>query len=467
MLEQRVLRTIRAYAMIAPGERVLVAASGGADSTALLVCLCALAPVLGCELTVAHLNHCLRGGEADGDEAFVRRLSGDLGLPLVSEAVDVGAAASAGGVNLEAAAREARYAFLYRAATRAGAQKIAVGHNRNDQAETALFRFLRGSGIEGLAAMRPVADGRVIRPLLECTRGRILDYLRLRGAGYREDSSNGDLRYRRNRIRLELVPYLERHFNPRLAETLARGSAQMRDAWDFLGGRAREAFAQLSRPEPGGCSLDVPAVRALHPALQREVLRCALRHTRGNLKGISCAHIEAVLALCRAGRSGGRVLLPRNGTAARQFDRLLLGRPPAEPAGFSYALPVPGSCYVAEAGTAFRAEVLPGGRPDAAGAPGARAWFDLSVLESPLIVRSRVPGDRYGGPGHRKVKKMMIDRKIPLPKPRSLPLVVSGRSVIWIPGFGPAESWRARDELQPCVMIECTRHPAEAAGRSR
>jgi tRNA(Ile)-lysidine synthase len=454
--ETGVLETIRAYAMLAPGEHAVVAVSGGADSIALLLCLHALAPRLGCDLRVAHLNHCLRGKEGEEDEAFVRHLSAELGLPYETESIEVQAEAAAAKQNLEQAAREKRYDFLRRIAEKTGRQKIAVGHTRDDQAETALFRFIRGSGIEGLSAIHPVVDGRVIRPLIECSRESVLQYLKLRECGYRNDSSNADLRYSRNRIRRELVPYLEEYFNPNLVPTLAREALLMRETWDLVHSQAVQAYKRIGHPIDDGISMKIAAIEALHPALQKQVVRCALRHCLGSLRGISLVHIDAVLSLGGHSQSGGRILLPHNAVALRQFDDLLLLRSaPGLCPGFSYELEVPGYCYVAEAHAAFRAEICkPQERSIMAGDYAIRAFLEPSALKSPLIIRSRMAGDRYGGTGCRKVKKMLIDAKVPLIRRDDLPMVVSGREVIWIPGFRPAKAFRAVKESKTSVLIE-------------
>ena len=454
-LEIRVLGTIREYTMLVPGEHVIVAASGGADSTALLLCLHALMPVLDCSLTVAHLNHRLRGKEADGDEAFVRRMSASLGLPFRSDVIDVKEYAVSARQNLEQAAREKRYDFLRRTAANEGAQKIAVGHNQNDQAETALFRFLRGSGIEGLSAIHPVVEGRIIRPLLECSRGSVLEYLKQRDCRYREDSTNTDLSFSRNRIRMELIPYLEKNFNPKLSRTIAREALLMRETWAFLNSRAFETFEGMYRSVNGGIALKIEEILALHPALRKQVLRCALRYCLGSVKGIALNHIDSLLSLCGRSQSGGRIQMPRNVVALRQFDELLLlqGMPGLH-AGFHYELEVPGKRYVPESGATLHAEICRSRKYLTEKVKSTRASFDPSVLQKPLVIRSRIPGDRYGGPGHRKVKRMLIDKKVPLIQRAVLPMVVSGEDVIWIPGFRPARAYEAKDPSKPFVLLE-------------
>jgi len=457
-LEARVLKTIREHGMICQGDRVLVAVSGGVDSMALLHCLHTLRSLLGCELAVAHLNHSLRGEEGDSDETFVRRVSEELGLEFVSETVDVKKQATDAKQNLEQVAREKRYEFLSHAAGKMEAQKVAVGHNQNDQMETALFRFMRGSGIEGLSAIHPIVDGYLVRPLLECTRKSILEYLKLCECVYREDSSNKDLSYSRNRIRHELVPYLEKHFNPRLVRIVARESAIMRETWDFILSQAEQSYEMMSRSTEDGIVLEIPAIEALHPALQKEVLRCALKRCRGHLKGIAWVHIEAVLCLCLHAQSGERITLPQNTVAVRQFDELLLLRSVSKTApDYHYELQVPGYCYVAEARAGFRAEIYRGQQQNHNGEYASQAFLEPSVLRVPLIIRPRIAGDRYGGATHRKVKKMLIDKKIPQLQRNFLPMVVSGGDVVWIPGFKPAKTYRAVDLTKNFVRLEFIR----------
>lgn len=454
-LEARVLRTIREYDMIRPGDRVLVAVSGGADSMALLLSLHALGPILGCTLDVAHLNHSLRGPEGDEDEDFVRRASRELDLTFYSEVIDVKGRAEREKQNLEQAAREERYAFLRRTARSSGSNRVAVGHNQNDQAETILFRFLRGSGVEGLSSIYPVVGRQLIRPLIECPRKSILHYLEKRRCAYREDSSNRDMIYSRNRIRLELIPYLERHFNPGLTETVAREAATMRETWDLLQSLAEKSCDAISRPVDGGVGISVQAVKALHPALQKEVLRCALKRSKGDLKGIGRVHIEQVLRLCHRARGGERVRLPQETIAIRQFDDLLLLCPQPETGkGYRYELQVPGQCRIPEVRAQIRAEISSEPWHPREGEHRRRAYLDPSTLQTPLTIRSRLPGDRYGGATHRKIKKMLIDGKIPLHERNSLPVVVSDGNVIWIPGFRPSKEYGAEKTAQTVVILE-------------
>lgn len=447
--------------MLGGGEHVLVALSGGCDSTALLLCLQRLAPVLGLGLTVAHFNHGLRGAESDRDEEFARSASVDLGLPFVSERADVAALASARPQNLEEAARDARYEFLRRAACGAGARKIATGHNLNDQAETVLLRLMRGSGPAGLEAIHPVLGGSVVRPLIECSRSRILKYLEGRHAQYREDATNLDLNRRRNRVRHELIPYLEKHFNPSLVSALAREAGLARDIDDFLEAAAAKEYAAMSLPVPDGIRLPAGGLAGLHPALRRQIVRHALREVLGSGRGVGTAHVDAILRLCGRNQSGRHATLPRRAEARRNLEWVELRRAPAvKRPTFRYELTWPGSCRIPEAGLEFSAALLEGPSPDGSDAANS-ALFNPDSLPRTLTVRSKLPGDRYGGPGHRKVKKMLLSARIPDADRMRLPMIVVGDSVIWIPGFKPAKLFTSKPGSGRSVLMTVRRIPSE------
>jgi tRNA(Ile)-lysidine synthase len=442
--------------MLKGGEHVLVAVSGGADSTALLLCLQELARGLGLKLTAAHLNHSLRGKESDGDEAFVQKLSREMGIRLISHKLNIRKRAAEAAKNLEDAAREVRYAFLHRTAERVGATRIALGHTLNDQAETVLMRLIRGSGLEGLSGIHPVLDDLFIRPLLECSRRDVVRYLAARQASYREDSSNRDPQYVRNRIRIELIPYLQRHLNPKTIDVLARQAGLAAETANYLEAQSLRVFLRLRRSAGAGLAISVAGLMRLHPALQKLVLRQALKECRKSLKRIATRHIDSLLALCRTGQSGSQVQLPGNFVAVRQFNDLLFLAPgTSTQRKFSYKLPCPGQVRVPEAGLDFYATIEARNTlPVRFRSTGSRVFIYANPLPKTLIIRSRIPGDRYGGSNHRKVKKMLIDARIPLGSRWSIPMVTAGDSVIWIPGFKPAKPFTLQQQSAQCLVLE-------------
>ena len=272
---QNVAKTITGHRMISPGQRVAVACSGGPDSTALLLVLQELAPKLGCTLSVCHFNHRLRGDESQQDERFVRSLADGLGIAFDCARADVRGSAAKARANLEAKARELRYRFFRSLIEARKADRIAVGHTADDQAETVLHRFLRGSGTRGLAGIYPVAEAGIVRPLIEVRRQAVVQWLQARGQSWREDESNRDLRLTRNRIRHELLPILS-GYNPRIVETLAGTGVIARDEESFWERFLPEVLAGAARVEAGRVVLEITALRELQPAVARRVLRWAL-----------------------------------------------------------------------------------------------------------------------------------------------------------------------------------------------
>jgi tRNA(Ile)-lysidine synthase len=310
-------RALRAGGPLPPGATIVVGLSGGADSVALTDALAALRRRRRLRLVAAHLDHGLRPGSAE-DAAFCAELCRSLDVPLLSGRADVRARAEREKGGIEQAARRERFAFLRRVAAAEGAVAIAVAHTRDDQAETLLLRLLRGAGATGLAGMRPRA-GDVVRPLLSISRQEVLDYLRERGLAWREDPSNRDTAHRRNRVRHELLPYLEERFNPRVREALARTAALLADDAAHL--RAEAASLVDGIAEEQGSTLVLR--RAFIAEAPRAVARAALREAlarAGGLPGVGAGHVERLLALaCSKAPSGRRLPLP--GAREARFTR--------------------------------------------------------------------------------------------------------------------------------------------------
>ena len=323
-LLERVRQTVLEQALFGAGDVLVVGVSGGADSTALALILARLAPELGARLAgLAHLNHQLRDA-ADGDEAFCRDLAVQLGVAFDSRRRDVAAEARLRKTSVEDAARTVRYAFLRDVAADRGATRVAVGHTRNDQAETVLLRLMRGAGPTGLAAIYPRA-GQVIRPLLDAARSDVEAWLRDRGQRWREDESNQDRTIARNKVRHELLPWLAGAFGAGVMDVLARQAALSRDDADWFDLVAAETTARLVIEEGTAVTVEQGALGALHPAIGRRVVLAVLRRVaavrpgRRSARGafIGFDHVDAVLALAVAGSGGldlpGQRVESRNG----------------------------------------------------------------------------------------------------------------------------------------------------------
>jgi tRNA(Ile)-lysidine synthase len=427
-------QVLRDLARPSAGEALVVGVSGGADSVALLDALLLLAPPWRLRVVAAHLDHALRPDSGD-DAAFCVDLCRRLGVPLRVGVADVAGRMRRERGGIEEAARHERYAFLRKVKEEEGAAAIAVAHTRDDQAETFLLRLLRGAGGTGLAAMRTRSRD-LIRPLLAVTREEVLAHLRERGLPWREDPTNDDPRFRRNRVRRELIPYLESRINPSARKALARAAALAADESELLAGLARELAERIGRRDGEGVVLARPGLASAPRALARLAIRHWLAEV-GGLREVSAAHVERILALAACERASGRRLpLPGGREACVRFGDVRIA--PRAPAARAFARPlaVPG-----------RVE-LPGGLAVVAraGAAPAASSDVAAVVPAPedgaaLVVRTRHPGDRVRRGGREvSLKRFLIARRVPADIRAALPLVVAGRKVLWIPGYGGVEA---------------------------
>lgn len=426
---EQVLLTVRRHGMLAGGETVLVGVSGGADSVALLHALVALRPRLNLSLHVLHVHHGLRP-EADAEAAFVESLAPRLDVPVRVERVRV---RSEPGESLEARARTARYAAFGRWARALGAVRVALGHTADDQAETVLMRLCQGAGPRGLAGIPPLR-GRFIRPLIETRRHAIEAELRRVGLTWVEDPSNRDLKFFRNRIRHELLPFLASQYNPRIVEALCRAGALAREAVREVEVIARREVDRLAETDDGGLVFPRGALKALGPGIGEEVLRQGMlqlgepRPLRAWAQLALAMQLEAV-----APRpiKLGRIWLEVSG------DRVRLSRRRAHPLA-EVSLPVPGAVTLPEARLRLEARELE--RPASWRPPTdpAIVAFDQDALPGVFTVRSRHPGDRFhpfGAPGARRLKAFLIDAKIPRWRRDRLPLLLAGGEIAWVVGL--------------------------------
>lgn len=459
-LLQPVAEQIDKYHMVTPGETLVVGVSGGPDSMALLHILCRLRETLKIKLVVAHLNHCFRGAEADADARFVEDIARRLQLPAFVEARDVPAYIEGRSISPQVAAREVRYNFLAEVAVKTGASRVVLGHHADDQAETILLHILRGTGASGLKGMLPVRDDFYIRPLLAVRRRDIEEYCRRHNLPTRLDSSNMQTKYMRNRVRLELLPILESKYNPNLVESLNRLGEICRDEDDYMEQQAAQIFCR-ARLSPGGNTLrlDMDRLATAPRALLRRVIRRAWAEICGDQAEISYRHIEQVLAIINGGGGYRQVNLPRGIIFKKYYGvlELTLDREFKEIPFYQYFLKVPGITFIPEVGISIGAEILTAGEAgDPSGYGPWQVLLDYDLLTTPLVVRRRLSGDRFcplGLEGTVKLKKFLIDQKIPRHARDCIPLVVSGKDIVWVVGIRPGEKWKVTDNTVNCLRL--------------
>ena len=445
-LLQPVLAFIGRHNMLVPEDRVVVGVSGGPDSVALLDLLCRLRRELDIELRVAHLNHHLRGSESDDDAEFVATLAAQRDLPYHGGSEDVAALSRKEGYSLEEAARVARIEFLEAVRLQTESSRIALGHTRSDQAETLLLRLLRGSGRRGLGAIRPVRDDVWIRPLLATTRSQVEAYVTDRGLRTRQDSSNRDPRFLRNRIRLDLLPRLADGYNPAIERVLSRTAEVLQGEEALLEDLTQNALREaIYTSGKWKIVLDAPRVFGYHISIMRRVLRSALLLLEGGQDAIDFATVERIIRL--SAQSSGTVQVASDLSVHRDPDWLIFSRPMPE---FQVPVQLGGATEIPALGATLRGRIRPvhevRNRLRTFGL--ARACFDIDGLKDAVILRNRRPGDRFqpfGAPGTRKVSDFLIDLQIPRPLRDGVPLLLCGDTVMWVVGLRTAQPFSVAD----------------------
>ncbi len=472
-LPRKIQGLIRAHALISSGAHVLVAVSGGADSVALLSVLRAWGRERPLRLTAAHFNHGLRGRAAQADARFVRALCADWNIPCRVGRADGAGRGRGAGVSVEMAARKARYAFLERTARAVGANLLATGHTSDDQAETVLMRLMRGAGMHGWGGMRlqrPRAPGLThIRPLLNTARCEVMEYLQQEGLAWREDESNRDLRFTRNRVRHETLPLLERSLNPNVRETLCRMADLCREdsAWlDQLAQKILEQCQTVGSAAPGGRLRVAPLLR--QPlAARRRVLLLWLRG-QGVAAHVDTALIGRIETLLQGEKGRGTVPVAGGGVIHRRYGELLFlekepgslrsgGLAPQPAAG---RIEIPGVTLHSELGLRVTACWAPGVCMDRGRGPGclpARASLGAeAVAGRSIALRCWRAGDRmrpWGMQGAKKLQDVFTDAKVPLERRARTPIFECDGEIVWVPGYRIARGWGVSDPAAAALQL--------------
>ncbi|MGQ0735338.1 MAG: tRNA lysidine(34) synthetase TilS [Acidobacteriota bacterium] len=459
------LASVRQYAerhhLWRQDTRVVAAVSGGSDSVALL-CLLHEFHVEGTLIldAVAHLHHGIRGEAADHDAAFCAALAETLGHPFVSARIDVPARARRERVSLALAARAVRREFLEDTRRARAADRMATAHTADDQAETVLLRLMRGTGLRGLGGIAPLA-GDWIRPVLGCTRDDLRAELVCRGQRWCEDATNDDLKQPRSRVRLELIPYLQRHFNPGVKHALCRLADLARADEALISQDVAAAAERVLHLDDGLVRVHASRLSALPAAVAQRLVRCALAALADDLPAdwaLGEAVREAIARRSQLSFAGVRV------EHSGDFAVLVLDSPPPPAVAFDVVLPVPGAVQLPEAGWRLEAS-----EPEPPGGTGAEASPDTAMVDalsvgSTLRIRSRQPGDRIrplGMAGSKKVQDVFVDRKVSRLDRDRTPLVTAadGR-IIWVAGHVLGEDFKVTERTNSVVILRLRRFAA-------
>ncbi len=495
-LETRVIDFIQQHNLISSGEIVVVGVSGGADSVCLLHILARWRSKLDIKLHAAHLNHQLRGVESEADAKYVAALAGKLDIPATISRRDVAAYKAERNCSMEEAARELRYDFLAKVADDIGANRVAIGHTRDDQVETILMHILRGTGTSGLRGLEPCSpfpfchseskaknlELVVIRPLLNVTREETLNYCQERQIEPRIDSSNLSLSFFRNRLRLELLPLL-REYNPSVDQALLRLAEIAGSDISYLEQQAFQLWDEVARQEDDAIYLDKGKIAALPIALQRQLLRLAIARLVGDTRDIEANHIEAIRSLLSK-PVGKRTSLPRGLVCWNGYDEVVIavsqspeGNESTRDLGLStsrlfcpfpalqgvFPLKVPGETVLP--GWRVVASIV-GEQVPSLSLRGAKqrsnliAEFDFDKAGTELFVRQRQTGDRFQPLGMDRPKKLqhfMVDAKIPLLWRERIPIVCSPRQILWVVGWRIEDRVKVTEATKEILRLEFSR----------
>lgn len=457
----KIHKTIKKYGLLEKGDSVVVGVSGGPDSIALLTGLVHLMKQYDLKLTVAHFNHGLRGRESDADEKYSRDLAEKLGLNFCAGNMD--RKKNKKGLSPEDFYRRQRYDFLYKTAADYKARKIALGHHLNDQAETVLLNMLRGSGREGLKGILPMREGKIIRPLLETSRQEIISFLRKSHIPYREDSSNPNRVYLRNKIRAGLIPYLKKNYNPVIEETLAQTAEILRVENEFIEQCVDRA---LRSPDfqyaSGRVSAQIDFLNRLPAAICRRVFKNILEDLAPSGNGIFFIHIRSVEDLLRQSASGKKLILPQGIQVRKEYDRLIFAKKNAfqKMARFDYVMDIPGAVIIKERGLKVSASMVRKSGIDLSARD--KIYLDFERIKQPLRIRNRRNGDWFqplGMNGRQKLKDFFIDHKIPAGRRDEIILLVDGISVIYIENMHLNDRVKITPQTKKVLEIDI-RHPS-------
>jgi tRNA(Ile)-lysidine synthase len=460
VLSKKVMKYIKEQSMFVVGDKVIVAFSGGPDSTCLLYMLNEHKDELGITLFGAHLNHCLRGIESDKDEEYAKKICEDLNIGFYSKKVDVNTIAEQNNLSCEMAGRKARYDFFEELRVKLSASKIALAHNANDQAETILMRIMRGTGMEGLIGIKPVRDKIFVRPVLNLSRIEIEKYCEENSISPRIDKSNLETIYARNKVRLDLIPYMEENFNKDIIKTLNRLSDIVKVDNDYLESISTKQFK--IHCEIGEQRVIIyNSAFALHEAIVSRIIRSALFEVRNNLYNIEKIHISNIIDLQKH-ETGKTTMLPQNIIVENCYGDIHIHIKEISYNNTDlvnnneYDLNVNGEKFIHSLNKVVSIHTISKLDFNEVKTNDYTKYFDYDKIENPIILRYRKDGDKFmplGMSGNKKLKDLLMDLKIPKAERNEIPLICFGEDIAWVVGHRVSEKFKISKDTKNILQI--------------
>lgn len=471
-MEELLIQKVNAWAdrnqVLKPETTVIVGVSGGADSVCLLHVLYSLQRTRYFSILAAHINHMLRGEEADQDENFVKDLCNRLDIPLRVFHEDVKAYADIKGCSVEEAGRNIRYAVFHQILKEVGAQYIAVAHHSQDQAETIFLHLLRGSGLDGLCGMKDITD-HILRPFLNINKEEIEDYLCRNNLAFQLDSSNLVNFYTRNTVRNLIFPKIQTETGFPITRSLLRTAKLLQSDQEFLEQVAWEQFQSTAViNEEKTVEFNRERFNQLHPAIRGRVIRMGWQAATGSIMGIEEKHIASIHSLASAEVTGKSIDLPKGFRAMVEYNRLILtGQRKKQAKGaFSASVPIPSNFTLPQRGLRISTRIYERenyekviGKLEKPVETSLTQLFDYDRVNEGINIRSRIAGDHffpYHSPGNKKLKDFFIDEKIPQNQREDIPLLADGKNIIWVIGLRTSEKYKITETTSTILCAEVT-----------
>ncbi|MCC0646455.1 MULTISPECIES: tRNA lysidine(34) synthetase TilS [unclassified Clostridioides] len=457
MIFDKVLSTINKHNLIQKGDKIVLGLSGGPDSVCLLHVLNRLKKDFNIEIYAAHLNHQIRGIEAQKDALYVSKLCEDMGIVFFVKSINVPKYCENEGLSLEEGARKLRYEMFYEIKDKIKANKIAIGHNLNDQAETVMMRIMRGTGLKGLKGIDYIRDNCIIRPILDVERIDIEEYCKAYNLNPRIDKTNLENIYTRNKIRLDLLPYMKDNFNSNVIESIVRMSNSLKSDNDYIEKEAEAKFREVSNiKEKSFVDINLEAFICLHDAIKVRVLRNSIKHILGDTNFVDQKHIEDIMSLESDSKVNKMITLPRNIFVYRKKDSIILTNEEivSEEIEFYYNIPSNGFIKIKELKQIIETQVMSIDRYKSMKLDNSSKGFDFNKVKGGIVIRSRRQGDKIKlAMGSKKVKDLFIDLKIPREERCKIPIITDSEGIICVGDYKISENYKIDESTKEVLKI--------------
>ncbi|UWD49298.1 tRNA lysidine(34) synthetase TilS [Clostridioides difficile] len=457
MIFDKVLSTINKHNLIQKGDKIVLGLSGGPDSVCLLHVLNRLKKDFNIEIYAAHLNHQIRGIEAQKDALYVSKLCEDMGIVFFVKSINVPKYCENEGLSLEEGARKLRYEMFYEIKDKIKANKIAIGHNLNDQAETVMMRIMRGTGLKGLKGIDYIRDNCIIRPILDVERIDIEEYCKAYNLNPRIDKTNLENIYTRNKIRLDLLPYMKDNFNSNVIESIVRMSNSLKSDNDYIEKEAEAKFKEVSNiKEKSFVEINLEDFVCLHDAIKVRVLRNSIKHILGDTNFVDQRHIEDIMSLESDSKVNKMITLPRNIFVYRKKDSIILTNEEivTEEIEFYYNIPSNGFIKIKELKQIIETQVMSIDRYKSMKLDNSSKGFDFNKVKGGIVIRSRRQGDKIKlAVGSKKVKDLFIDLKIPREERCKIPIITDSEGIICVGDYKISENYKIDESTKEVLKI--------------